>query len=161
MGKTIRRWPPVCILIALINLMIGRLRLSRSCPADVPVIGAGDGFVPFRKIRRAGGNEFEPDGAFSVTFRFARLSDQTNRILSFVPMLAIAGQPGFVSKTYAANSDTGYWRGAYQWVSRDHRDRYRNSLVYRAMKRRALPGTVRETLGQPGSLYVTEQSDIG
>lgn len=147
MVSMIRRFPPLCIVFTLFALLVGRLRLNRVRDQWPPVPPVGIGFEPFRTIQRRRPAAWNPDGAFCVTFRFTHLSDTANRAASIIPMLAIPGQPGFISKTYAVNPRTGQWKGIYRWETKEHRDRYRESTVYRAMKRRAVPGTIHENLG--------------
>ena len=77
-----------------------------------------------------------------VRFKFARLSFRANKLASIIPMLLIAGFPGFRQKIYAVNSQTGYWQGMYQWRSEADLQEYLQSFVYRMMNRRALDNSL-------------------
>jgi len=80
--------------------------------------------------------------SFSVSFKFSRLSHKTNKIASLIPMLIIAGFPGFIQKIYTLNHASGFWQGIYHWKSKIHLDEYKRSLVFRMMNKRAVKGTV-------------------
>jgi len=104
----------------------------------------GKVFTIFRQIKKRKADLSGGKITFVVSFKFARLSHRANKLASIIPMLLIAGFPGFVQKLYAVNNETGYWQGIYEWSSSDHLETYRQSFVYRMMNRRALKGTVHE-----------------
>ena len=74
-------------------------------------------YVIFRHITASTSIGSETDTIFIVSFKFARLSHKANKIASIIPMLLITGFPGFRTKMYAVNNETGYWQGMYQWKS--------------------------------------------
>ena len=80
---------------------------------------------------------------FMVNFKFAHLSHKANRMVSIIPMLLITGFPGFVSKCYAVNYESGYWQGMYQWKSIRHLEDYKKSFIYKMMNKRAIKETIK------------------
>ena len=142
-----RHVPPVCLLVAVVLLLLGRLRFRRRYVGRVFVI-EGQRFRVFRQLVLSGTRE-EAQGSpavFVVRFKFARFSHDLNRLLSFVPVPLIGGFPGFRHKLWMVDEDTGCWQGAYEWESAEAVETYRHSLVLRAMIRRAAPGSVSSTV---------------
>ena len=134
--------PPVCLLNAILKLLTGRLRMSREFAGRETITDEDQVFTIFRQIKNRKA-AFEDDPIiFVVRFKFARLSHQANKLASIIPMLLIAGFPGFIQKAYAVNKETGYWQGMYEWRSMDHLEAYKKSFVYRMMNKRAQKGTV-------------------
>jgi len=142
--KGFRTWAPICLAAALIRLCSGRLRISRRDLGGDLITDEGP-FRPFRQIVDTGAVPTEDSCVFSVRFRFARLTEMQNRRASIMPMLIIAGTPGFCGKTYASHPGSGRWMGLYEWASPAHLEAYRRSWVYRMMNRRAAAGSLVET----------------
>ena len=57
-------------------------------------------------------------------------------------MLLITGFPGFNTKIYAVNNETGYWQGLYQWESKQALEEYKKSFVFRMMNKRAISNSL-------------------
>lgn len=148
MKARLRQLPPVCILVSLAKLLTGRLRLSRLYVGNDIHMENGDGFRVFRNIIRMRYNMTrdlhwsDHSCVFAVTFKFARLSHRANKIASVIPMLVIAGYPGFQQKIYAVNPENGYWQGMYQWESPAHLEDYKKSFIYRMMNKRAVAESI-------------------
>jgi len=142
MSGAIRRFPPICLCVSLARLLTGKLRRSKEFLGSSIAVGDGPVFTVFRQIVSTHRNHPDHPYVFVVTFKFARLSHDLNKIASIVPMLLIAGQPGFSAKAYAVNLESGYWRGMYEWDSKQHLDRYKDSLVFRVMNKRTVPGSL-------------------
>jgi hypothetical protein len=103
---------------------------------------SGARYKVFRNIRT---REVDPgllETVFVVGFKFARLSFKANKLASIIPMLLIAGFPGFRQKIYAVNEQNGYWQGMYQWRSEAHLKAYLKCFVFRMMNRRALEHSI-------------------
>ncbi len=107
MINKIRKTPIVCLIIAVIKLLTGRLRLSKHYLNSMIEIESGKKFVIFRHITTYPLNQVNGDCIFIVSFKFARLSHKANKLISIIPMLIIAGFPGFVAKMYAVNQGDG------------------------------------------------------
>lgn len=128
--------------IAILELLSGRLGISREFAGRSTLIDDGQVFTIFRHIRKRKAGIADPSIVFVVRFRFARLSFQANKLASIIPMLLIAGFPGFVQKVYSVNRENGYWQGMYEWRSARYLEAYWLSFVYRMMNKRALKGSV-------------------
>jgi hypothetical protein len=102
----------------------------------------GSEFIVFRQISRYPKLASKHSCVFIVRFKFKHLSHKANRIASKIPMLLIAGHPGFVSKCYAVNHKNGYWQGMYEWKSLQDLEAYKESFVFRVMNRRAVSNSV-------------------
>lgn len=145
MSKKLRKLPPVCLIVAMLDILAGNLRMSREFVGCETISDDGEPFIIFRQIRKRKPEIFDNRTTFVVKFKFARLSHQANKLASIIPMLLIAGFPGFVQKFYGVNNETGYWQGMYEWKSVSHLEDYKKSFVYRMMNKRALRGTVQSS----------------
>lgn len=142
MPKNTRILPPVCLLMAILGLLTGKLRMSREFVDHKTVSDDGQVFTIFRQIKKRKPGTIEGHITFLVRFKFAHLSHRANKLASIIPMLLIAGFPGFVQKLYAVNKENGYWQGMYEWRSAKHLEAYKQSFVFRMMNKRSLKGTV-------------------
>lgn len=148
MKAKLRKLPPVCLLISLAGMLTGRLRLSLRHRGEAMRMEDGSVFRIFRNfkmIRQSTtqhSQSFQQSCVFVVRFKFSRLSHSANKIASVLPMMIIAGSPGFQQKIYAVNPDNGYWQGMYQWESLAHLEEYKKSFIYRMMNKRAIPESI-------------------
>ena len=138
----IRKIPPVCLCIAVARLLSGRLRLSDEYLGAEVRNDDGNTYRVFRNIKTREHASNSDSCVFIVSFKFTRLSHKANKVVSLIPMLLIAGFPGFVQKMYAVNEENGYWQGIYEWQSRQHLEAYKKSFVFRMMKKRALANSI-------------------
>ena len=127
---------------ALIKLYIGRLSLSREHLGSYIGNDPREIYTVFRNILDLKGNSRQDGQLMFVSFKFAHLSHQANKLASLIPMLLIAGFPGFRQKIYAVNSLSGHWMGIYQWRSADDMEDYKRSFVFRMMKKRAIDSSI-------------------
>jgi hypothetical protein len=142
----IRELPPICLSIALVRLLTRKLRLLQEFRGKTLEVSDGSHFRIFRNISTVPPQQGPAPCVFIVSFKFSRLSHEANKIVSLIPMLLIAGFPGFIQKMYAVNQDNGYWQGMYQWKTEAHMARYQQSFVFRMMNKRAIPDTVHSTV---------------
>jgi protein-S-isoprenylcysteine O-methyltransferase Ste14 len=137
----VRRLLPVCVLAAAAAALAGRLRFHRRYVGATLVMGDRRTFRVFRHLSLAGSPAPDRPALLFVRFRFARLPERWNRLLSLMPVPAIGGYPGFRAKVWMSGAG-GWWQGVYEWQSVQAARSYRASLVFRTMERRAAPGTV-------------------
>jgi len=123
-------------------LLTGKLRLSKRYLGTEVKNDNGDTYQVFRNINMLNRSQTRDSCVFVVSFKFARLSHRANKLASVVPMLLIAGFPGFRHKLYGVNALNGYWQGMYEWKSIKHLEAYKKSLVFRTMLKRAKAGSV-------------------
>lgn len=140
----IRKIPPVCLCVALVNFLTGKLKLSKEYLETEFINKQGNVFKIFRNVVYKKQDSSHETIVFIVSFKFAHLSHRTNKMVSLIPMLLIAGFPGFVQKMYAVNEESGYWQGIYEWKAKQHLEAYKKSFVFRMMKNRALPKSIQE-----------------
>ena len=145
MANLLRKSPPVCLLISLIKLLLGRLRISKEFIGKTVEMEDGEKFTIFRHIKAYPNSFDEKSTIFIVRFKFSKLSHKTNKFISQFPMLLITGFPGFRTKIYAVNKENGYWQGMYQWKSKKALEEYKKSLVLKIMNKRAIKSSVRYT----------------
>lgn len=148
----IRKLPPVCLILALTRMITGQLVLSNNLRGKEVEIEKGKAFVIFRNIKQKKASSNKEQAWFAVSFKFARLSHKANKLTSLIPMMIIAGYPGFMQKIYAVNPANGYWQGIYQWKSQAHLEAYKKSFVFRMMNKRAIKDTV--------SLYAVKDKNL-
>jgi len=142
MNNRFRKIPPVCLGIALFRLLTGRLKLSKEYLGEEVKSDDGKVFSIFRHIKAVAENAGTDATVFVVRFKFAHLSHKVNKLASIIPMLLIAGFPGFIRKMYAVDHESGYWQGMYEWESKEHLEEYKQSLVFRTMNKRAIKGSI-------------------
>ena len=142
MTMSFRKSPFVCLLISLGRLFVGRLKYSSDYIGTSVKMDNGEVYQIFRHVKSVTKSHDEQGSVFIVNFKFAKLSQKANRIVSKAPMLLITGFPGFRVKMYAFNQETGYWLGIYQWESKQALDAYKQSFVLRIMNSRAKEGSV-------------------
>ena len=122
---------------------MGKLLVSKKYLGQTVKMQDGQEFTVFRHITNHRFPESSSTAIFIVSFKFARLSHNANRIASILPMLLITGLPGFDCKMYSMNKSNGYWQGMYQWQSKQALEEYKKSFVFRMMNKRVIKGTLR------------------
>ena len=148
----IRTLPPVCLFVALARMLTGQLILSKHLIGSEVEVETGKTYTIFRNIKIKSDCQDIEQAWFAVSFKFARLSHKANKVASLIPMLVIAGYPGFIQKIYAVDHASGYWQGIYHWKSQMHLDAYKRSFVFRIMKKRALKHSIKYSAIQDKSL---------
>jgi hypothetical protein len=153
MSDTIRKMPVVCLIIACFQLLFGRLRLTKNYLNKIIQMDNENRFVVFRHISTYPLNQSDEDCVFIVSFKFEHLSHKANKLTSIIPMLMIAGFPGFLAKIFAVNPENGYWQGMYQWKSPEHLEAYQKSFVFKMMNKRAITDSINMLEIKDQSLY--------
>ena len=137
------------MLVAIGGFLSGRIRFSRRHYGKRLVTDDGESFTIFRHMTKRA-PPAPTTALFVVRFKFARFSHATNRWLSLIPVLLIAGYPGFRDKVWLVNEETEYWQGIYQWESTEAAEVYGRSHVLGIMNRRARPESG-VSQGMPGT----------
>jgi len=144
--QKVRYIPPVCLFFGLFRILIGKLRYSSEYINQSVQTEDGSEYTIFRQISKYPEISSEHSCVFIVHFKFKHLSHKANRIASKIPMILIAGHPGFVSKCYAVNYNNGYWQGMYEWESIKHLEFYKKSFVFRMMNKRAVTESIQSSI---------------
>ncbi len=139
-----RRLPIVCFSIGLFYLLIRRLRFPKQYLFQSFDVDGDQVFTVFRHMKLVTNREHSRGGTvvLVIRFRFARFTQAVNRRLALIPILLIAGFPGFGEKIWMVNEKTGEWQGLYEWESERVARDDRSSFVLRLMTRRAADGSV-------------------
>jgi len=77
-----------------------------------------------------------------VRFKFEKFSHQINKLLSNIPILLIAGFPGFKDKLWMIDEKSGFWQGIYLWENKEAIEEYKHSFALRIMNKRAKSDTI-------------------
>lgn len=142
MASTLRKIPPVCIGLALVRLILGRIRISKQYVGETILMADGQEYRIFRHIHTHPAHMSDASAIFVVRFKFSHLSFMANKIASIIPMLIITGYPGFHIKMYGVNKANGFWQGMYQWKTKQALSEYKHSFVYRIMNKRAIQSSI-------------------
>ena len=146
--KRIRDNPFICFFVTIGNVLGRRIHFSQEYIGKTLNMDDGQRFTIFRHVTldTAKGHSEETPAVFIVRFKFAKLSQQANRIASFIPIPLIVGAPGFRDKIWMVNEETGYWQGVYQWESEQAVEEYQNSFVLGMMNKRSIQETLSYTI---------------
>ena len=134
------------VLISIIRAMfyIFFLRLSFPKTYIEQEIQMEDGlrFKIFRhlKLKVKGGSSNK--SIFIVRFKFKKFSHKANIRLSRIPIMLIAGFPGFRDKLWMIDYKTGFWQGLYQWETEESIKKYQKSFVLWLMNNRSDESTL-------------------
>ena len=108
------------------------------------VVRTNDGkeFTIFRHMHLKSSSQSKAGSIFIVRFKFKRFSHNTNIRLSRIPILLIAGFPGFRDKFWMIDWKTDYWQGVYQWKNLETIEKYKKSFVLGMMNKRAIENSI-------------------
>ncbi|MCX6004822.1 MAG: hypothetical protein NT082_04035 [Chloroflexi bacterium] len=125
-------------------LLTGRLHFPRGRVGEIYDLSDGRRFTIFRQvIVNAGKNQPEKPGAvFQVCFQIAGMTPKQNEVFSLFPIAFFIGLPGFRSKLWMADRETGDCQGIYEWDTVQDAERYADSFAMRFMMLRSVPGSV-------------------
>ena len=99
-------------------------------------------FQIFRHMKLKVKNESDKKSIFIVRFKFKKFSHKANIRLSIIPIMLIAGFPGFRDKLWMIDYETDYWQGLYQWETEESIKKYQNSFVLGLMNKRSDASTL-------------------
>lgn len=109
-------------------------------------------FKIFRRMHLKSNSQAETGSIFIVRFKFKKFSHNTNIILSRIPILLIAGFPGFKDKLWMIDWKTGYWQGVYQWKNAKSIEEYKKSFVLGMMNKRAIDNSISYEIIKDGNI---------
>ena len=99
-------------------------------------------FKIFRHMCVKSDSQSETGSIFIVRFKFKKFSHKANIRLSRIPILLIAGFPGFRDKLWMIDWKTDYWQGMYYWESVEAIEKYKKSFVLGIMNKRAIDDSI-------------------
>lgn len=135
--------PFFSLMKSLNYLITGRLHFPRQRVGQTIDLD-GESWVIFREaaLDPRVGDPVVPEAIFRPRFHVAHMSVRQNIFFSLLPMWLIFGLPGFRSKLWMVNPQTGDFSGLYEWNTIRDAENYQRSPAGRFMTDRSLPGSV-------------------
>ena len=130
------------IIRAIYYLFISKLQFPSTYTNKIVRTDDGKEFKIFRHMHLKSSNRSENGSIFIVRFKFKKFSHNSNIRLSRIPILLIAGFPGFRDKFWMIDWKTNYWQGIYQWENLETIDNYKKSFVLGVMNKRAIEHSI-------------------
>ena len=130
------------IIRAIYYLIISKLQFPTNFNNKVVRAEEGKEFTIFRHMHLKSNSQPEVGSIFIVQFKFKKFSHTTNIKLSTIPILLIAGFPGFRDKLWMIEWKSGYWQGLYQWENLKAIEKYKKSFVLGMMNKRAIDDSI-------------------
>ena len=121
-------------------LLSGAYRFPKSRLHEIITIEDGRKFRVFKNAVRADKDLPPVKGVFRVWFHSNTSAKFTMFYTNFM-MPFFLGMPGFRSKLWLVNDETGDFGGIYEWTSVQDAERYANSFAMRLSKMRSVPGS--------------------
>ena len=138
------------VLISIIRSIFYLLFLRLSFPKTYldKEIKMEDGlkFKIFRHMNLKVKNNSATKSIFIVRFKFKKFSHKANIRLSRIPIMLIAGFPGFRDKLWMIDYETDYWQGLYQLATEESIRKYQKSFVLGLMNKRSDESTLEYTI---------------
>ncbi len=151
--------PLTSFLKANLCLVMGRLHFPRNRIREMVTNEDGQGFIIFRQmIRDPDPHDVGRNGAiFKVRFRVADMSPRMNKVFSLFTIPFFAGLPGFRSKLWLLDEETGFCMGIYEWATLQDAENYSRSFAMKFMIKRSESGSVSFEIIPQGSPDKKEQ----
>lgn len=134
------------IIKSIYNLIIFRLHFPPKYQNKIVRMDDGLEFKIFRHMSLKSDNRSEAGSIFIVRFKFKKFGHKTNIRMSRIPILLIAGFPGFRDKLWMIDWKTDYWQGIYQWKDVETIEKYKQSFVLGIMNKRSIHDTIAYTI---------------
>ena len=125
------------IIKSIYYLLIAALRFPSNYNNKIVRMDDGKEFKIFRHMHLKSNRISKNESIFIVRFKFRKFSHKANIRLSRIPILLIAGFPGFRDKFWMIDWNTDYWQGIYQWENDEAIEKYKESFVLGMMNKRA------------------------
>ncbi|MGB5289575.1 MAG: hypothetical protein WBN42_13895 [Ignavibacteriaceae bacterium] len=130
------------IIRAIYYLIISKLQFPSTYTNKIVRTDDGKEFKIFRHMHLKSNGQSENNAIFIVRFKFKKFSHNANIRLSRIPILLIAGFPGFRDKLWMIDRKTDYWQGIYQWKNLEAIENYKKSFVLGLMNKRAIHDSI-------------------
>ncbi len=121
----------------------GRLHFPRQRVGEEIYLD-GEKWVIFRHIvvDPTANQPQKPGAVFCPRFHIAGMSVRQNMFFSWLPIPFFVGLPGFRSKLWLYDPQSGDFSGYYEWDTTSDAENYRQSFAARFMTRRSIPNSV-------------------
>lgn len=130
------------IIRAIYYLFISKLHFPSNYNNKIVRMDDGKEFKIFRHMNLKSSSQSETGSIFIARFKFKKFSHNANIRLSRIPILLIAGFPGFRDKLWMIDWKTSYWQGIYQWENVEAIENYKKSFVLGMMNKRAIDHSI-------------------
>lgn len=133
--------PPLTMLKSISLLVTGKARFPKGKIGTTITREDGQQFIVFREVvmQSEADRPATPEGVFRVWFH-TKTSPQGTVRLSYLTLFGFMGMPGFRSKLWLRNPDTGEFGGIYEWDTLEDADNYDKSYAMKFSKWRSQPG---------------------
>ncbi|MFX0138584.1 MAG: hypothetical protein ACFFDN_33380, partial [Candidatus Hodarchaeota archaeon] len=110
---------------SIINLITLKLKFPKKYYDKNIRMEDGLEFKIFRHMSLRPKHQTSNGSILIVRFKFKKLSHKSNIRMSRIPILLIAGFPGFRDKLWMIDWKTDYWQGIYQWEDVEAIEKYK------------------------------------
>jgi hypothetical protein len=132
----------ISIIRSIFYILFLRLRFPKTYLDKEIKMEDGLKFKIFRHMNLKVKNDSANKSIFIVRFKFKKFSHKANIRLSRIPIMLIAGFPGFRDKLWMIDYETDYWQGLYQLATEESIRKYQNSFVLGLMNKRSDESTL-------------------
>jgi len=129
-------------LRANLNFLRGRFHFPKERIGEV-IEYEGQSFTIFRQMLVDTESNAQPPAVFKVRFHVRDMSPGQNKIFSRFMIPFFSGLPGFRSKLWLLNEETGDNMGIYEWATPEDAAFYSRSYAIQFMTRRSNPGSTK------------------
>ena len=136
----------ISIIRSIFYLLFLRLRFPKTYLDKEIKMEGGLKFKIFRHMNLKVKNNSATKSIFIVRFKFKKFSHKANIRLSRIPIMLIAGFPGFRDKLWMIDYETDYWQGLYQLATEESIRKYQKSFVLGLMNKRSDESTLEYTI---------------
>ena len=127
---------------SIYNLVTLKLIFTKEYNNKIVRMDDGLEFKIFRHMHIKSNDQNKIGSILIVRFKFKKYGHNINIKLSRIPILMIAGFPGFRDKIWMIDWEKGYWQGIYQWKDVDAIEKYKKSFVLGIMNKRSIRDTI-------------------
>ena len=136
----------ISIIRSIFYILFLRLRFPKTYLDKEIKMEDGLKFKICRHMNLKVKNDSANKSIFIVRFKFKKFSHKANIRLSRIPIMLIAGFPGFRDKLWMIDYETDYWQGLYQLATEESIRKYQNSFVLGLMNKRSDESTLEYTI---------------
>jgi hypothetical protein len=125
-------------------LLLRRLHFPRRRMGEALILEDGQTWVIFREVHLDPGphRPARAGAVFRPRFHVRGMSRRANILFSLLPIPFFTGLPGFRSKLWLYQPESGDFQGIYEWDTPADAEAYAQSFAMRFMTRRSVPGSV-------------------
>lgn len=98
----------------LLLFLTGRVTFDRRLKGKTLSMPDGAQFTIFRRVEIRS-DQPEPQAYFWIRFQPANMGVKANILFSLLPMMVFMGFPGFRTKYWGVQNETGLCQGLYEW----------------------------------------------